>query len=154
MVTDDREFVPAGFMPPTRFVVGDFRLEPLGAQHNDSDHAAWMSSIDYIRLLPGFPYGCWPREMSLADNLSDLERHADDFAEGRGFTYTVLDANEAVVGCLYIYPTKDGVHDTHVRSWLCESEARYDEAFRQAIAEWLGSDAWPFNHPLYEPLLD
>ena len=28
--------------------------------------------------------------MSLAENLRDLERHAQDFAERRGFTYTVL----------------------------------------------------------------
>jgi hypothetical protein len=83
----------------------------------------------------------------------DLERHAKDFAECTGFTYTVLDANEAVVGCLYIYPAKDGVHDTRVQSWLCEPEAGHEEEFRQAIAEWLVSDAWPFKRPLYEPLL-
>jgi hypothetical protein len=153
-VSDDYAFIPAGFQATTRFEVGSFRLEPLGAQHNDRDYAAWMSSIDYIRSQPGFPDGRWPREMSLAENLSDLERHAEDFAVGRGFTYTVLDSNAAVVGCLYIYPANDGVHDTRVQSWLRESEAGYDEAFRQAVAEWLVSDAWPFKRPLYEPLLD
>jgi hypothetical protein len=153
-MSDDRGFVPAGFQPSTRFAVGIFRLEPLGAEHNDRDYAAWMSSIEYIRSLPGFPDGRWPREMSLAENLSDLERHAKDFAECRGFTYTVLDSNQAVVGCLYIYPANDGVHDTRVQSWLRESETGHDEAFRLAVAEWLVSDAWPFKRPLYEPLLD
>jgi len=37
-------------------------------------------------------------------NLGDLERHARDFAERRGFTYTVLGAGE-VIGCVYIYLT-------------------------------------------------
>jgi hypothetical protein len=31
------------------------RLEPLGPQHNQSDHAAWMSSIEHIRSTPGYP---------------------------------------------------------------------------------------------------
>jgi hypothetical protein len=152
-MSDDRAFVPTGFQPSRRFAVGPFRMEPLGAEHNDRDYAAWMSSIDYIRALPGFPDGRWPREMSIEENLSDLERHAQDFAECRGFTYTVLDSNDAVVGCLYIYPANDGIHDTVVTSWLRQSEAGHDQAFRQAVAEWLVSDAWPFRHPLYEPLL-
>jgi len=109
--------------------------------------------MEHIRSLPGYPDGRWPREMSLAENLNDLERHAKDFAEGRGFTYTVLDSGDDVVGCLYIYPCTDGVHDATVQSWLRESEAGNDEAFRQAVAEWLVSDAWPFTRPLYEPLL-
>jgi hypothetical protein len=38
--------------------------------------AAWTASMDRIRATPGFPDGSWPREMSLSDNLRDLERHA------------------------------------------------------------------------------
>jgi hypothetical protein len=147
-------FVPAGFQPPTNFAVGAFRLEPLGAEHNDRDYAAWTSSMEHIRSLPGFPDGSWPREMSLAENLGDLERHARDFAECRGFTYTVLDSSDDVVGCVYIYPSKDGVHDAGVQSWLRASEAGHEESFRQAVAEWLVSDAWPFNRPLYQVELE
>ena len=147
-------FVPAGFRPPTRFSVGAHRLEPLGPEHNDRDYEAWTSSMEYIRSLPGFPDGSWPREMSLAENLGDLERHARDFAEGRGFTYTVLDADDDVVGCVYIYPSKDGIHDASVQSWLRASEAEHEAAFRAALAEWLVSDAWPFQRPLYQVELD
>ncbi len=32
----------------------------------------------------------WPHQMGLAENLRDLERHAQDFIARRGFTYTVL----------------------------------------------------------------
>jgi hypothetical protein len=34
------EFVPLDFDPPTSLVTQDFRLEPLGPQHNRADHAA------------------------------------------------------------------------------------------------------------------
>ena len=153
-MSEDPAFVPTDFRPPSSFAVGAFRLEPLGPAHNDRDYAAWTSSMDHLRSLPGYPDGRWPREMSLADNRRDLERHARDFAERKGFTYTVLDAGDDVVGCLYIYPCDDGVHDATVLSWLRESEAGHEEAFRQGIAAWLRSDDWPFTRPLYEPLLD
>ena len=146
-------FVPAGFEPPTRYVAAPFRLEPLGPEHNERDHAAWTSSIDHIRRSPGYPDGNWPRPMSLEENRSDLERHARDFRDRKGFTFTVLDPDDDVVGCVYVYPARDGVHDAVVQSWVRESEAEHDGALRQAIADWVTSDAWPFERPLYEPLL-
>jgi hypothetical protein len=68
------EFVPVGFDPPTSLATNQFRLEPLGPQHNRADHAAWMSSIEHIRSMPGFPDGNWPPRtgMTLEENLSDL----------------------------------------------------------------------------------
>jgi hypothetical protein len=40
--------------------------------------------------------------MPLSDNLRDLKRPAQDFAERRGFTYTVLSASTGkVIGCVY-----------------------------------------------------
>ena len=86
----DQLFVPADFAVPDGLTAGEFRLEPLGPQHNASDYAAWTASTDHIRATPGFAGGSWPHEMSLAENLRDLERHAQDFAARRGFTYTVL----------------------------------------------------------------
>jgi hypothetical protein len=110
--------------------------------------------MDHIRRSPGFDsVRSWPREMSLAENRTDLERHARDFRERTGFTFTVLDPHDDVVGCVYVYPADDGVHDARVRSWVRASEAERDAALRQAVAGWLTSDAWPFVRPLYEPLL-
>ena len=102
-------FVPGDFVVPRELVAGGFRLEPLGPQHNEGDYRAWMSSIDHIRSTPGFQGRSWPpREMTLAENLADLEAHAEDFAARSGFTYTVLaeDGGE-IVGCVYIYPAAD-----------------------------------------------
>lgn len=146
-------FVPADFDPPSSFVAGSFRLEPLGPQHNERDYAAWTSSTEHIRRTPGFRTGTWPREMSLDENRADLERHAKDFRERTGFTYTVLDAGDDVVGCVYVYPARDEDHDALVQSWVRASEAAAEDAFRRALADWFSSEAWPFERPLYEPLL-
>ena len=74
-------FVPTDFEPPTTLGSDHFRLEPLGPQHNEADHAAWTSSIAHVRSTPGFPDGNWPppEGMSLDRNLDDLRRHAGDF---------------------------------------------------------------------------
>jgi hypothetical protein len=82
-------FVPTDFDVPVSFDGTGFRLEPLGAAHNERDHEAWMSSIEHIHATPGFdgPDADWPAPMSLEGNLSDLVRHADDFAARTGFTY-------------------------------------------------------------------
>jgi hypothetical protein len=153
-LSEQDSFVPADFDPPTRFAVGNFVLEPLSPEHNERDYAAWTSSMEHIRRTPGFPDGNWPREMSLEENRADLERHARDFAARTGFTFTVLDASDDVVGCVYVYPARDGVHDASVQSWVRESEAAHEDGFRRAVADWLTSDAWPFRRPLYAPLLD
>ena len=152
-MAESASFVPTDFDPPTSFTAGELRLEPLGPEHNERDYAAWTSSMEHIRRSPGFAEGNWPHEMSLDENRSDLERHARDFVDRTGFTYTVLDASDDVVGCVYIYPARDGHHDANVRSWVRESEAALDDALRHAIADWLTSDAWPFERPRYVPLL-
>jgi hypothetical protein len=137
-------FVPPEFAVPAEVIFGDLRLVPLGPEHNAADHAAWTSSIDHIRATPGFPDGSWPTLMSLADNLRDLERHAEDFRVRRGFTYTVLDADGDVIGCLYIYPSKDEHVDAEVSSWVRVDRSDRDRPLADAVRAWLRDD-WPFG---------
>jgi hypothetical protein len=153
----DELFVPEDFAAPDGLVAGEFRLAPLGPQHNEADYAAWAGSIDHIRATPGFPDGRWPREMSLSDNLRDLERHARDFAERRGFTYTVLSTGSGdVIGCVYIYPasghmpTAEGRRHAHVQSWVCADCAALDPVLYDAVLAWVGRD-WPFDSIEYAP---
>ena len=47
-------FVPEDFAVPGGLIAGDFRLVPLGPQHNEADYAAWTARIDHIRGTPGF----------------------------------------------------------------------------------------------------
>jgi RimJ/RimL family protein N-acetyltransferase len=142
-------FVPDDFQPPPRLVTDDFLLEPLGPEHNEEDHEAWSSSIEHIRATPGFHDSRWPRVMTLDENRADLERHARDFAARSGFTYTVLDPSDrGVIGCVYIYPDKDGVHDAAVSSWVRATHAACDAPLRELVSRWL-AEAWPFVRIAY-----
>ncbi|WP_028650285.1 hypothetical protein [Nocardioides halotolerans] len=143
------EFVPAGFEPPTSLVTDRFRLEPLGPQHNEADHAAWMSSIEHIRSTPGYSESStWPpREgMTLEANLGDLRRHADDFERRAGFTFTVLDPEDAddVVGCVYLYPSRSDEAVVVVHTWVRADRAELDVPLADAVAAWLSTD-WPWE---------
>jgi hypothetical protein len=142
-------FVPDNFQPPVELVADDFLLEPLGPQHNEADYAAWSSSIEHIRATPGFSESRWPHEMSLDENRADLERHARDFAERSGFTYTVLDPSDRdVIGCLYIYPDKKCDDDAVVTSWVRATRAELDAPLRELVSRWL-AEAWPFERVSY-----
>ena len=145
-------FVPAGFDPPRELVVPEMRLVPLDVEHNESDHAAWSSSIAHIRATPGFESADWPplEGMSLDANRGDLEEHARDFAARTGFTFTVLrPGTDEVIGCVYIYPAKDDEHDARVRSWVREDVAELDARLHAAVSRWL-ADRWPFDRVLYD----
>jgi hypothetical protein len=154
-------FMPEDFVPPSGLVTPDVVLEPLGPEHNERDYAAWTSSMEHIHATPGFrdedhdtpapEGGRWPRPMTLEQNLGDLVRHAADFAARRGFTFTVLDPDSHdVIGCLYIYPERDGVHDAIVESWVRASRAELDPVLWLTVTAWL-ADAWPFTNPRYAP---
>ncbi|MEV0055986.1 N-acetyltransferase [Saccharopolyspora shandongensis] len=145
-----RAFVPDDFPVPQGLSGNGFRLEPLGPQHNEADHEAWTSSIEHIHATPGFPDGRWPPPdgMSLAENLRDLERHADDFVNRAGFTYTVLDDGGKVIGCVYIYPSHANQQVVEVSSWVRADRGELDGPLHDAVTAWLSSD-WPFDEIQY-----
>ncbi len=141
-------FVPDSFEPPLALAGEGFRMEPLGPEHNERDHEAWMSSIEWIRSTPGYsPDGDWPAPMSLDSNLADLEMHERHFEERSGFTYSILDGHE-VVGCLYIHPSDDPNHDASIRSWVRESRSEMDLPVHRSVLNWIDR-SWPFECPQY-----
>jgi len=84
-VADSTEpFVPADFEPPLGLDEPQFRLRPLGVEHNESDYAAWTSSLAHIHATPGFKADGWSQPMTLEENRGDLARHAADFVRGAG----------------------------------------------------------------------
>jgi len=155
----DQLFVPVDFAVPGGLTAEEFRLEPLGPQHNNADYAAWTASIGHIQATPGFAGKSWPHQMSLAENLRDLERHARDFAERRGFTYTVLSTGTGeVIGCVYIYPPRGetqagagaGEQQAAVSSWVRADHAALDLVLYHTVRAWLERD-WPFRSIEYAP---
>jgi hypothetical protein len=142
-------FVPSEFVVPRALATDQFRLEPLGPRHNDSDYEAWSSSVEHIHATPGWETSSWPDGRSPADNLRDLQRHARDFENRAGFTYTVLDpATDDVIGCVYIYPDKTEPHDARVLSWVRASRPELDLPLWRAVTAWLAED-WPFERVAY-----
>jgi RimJ/RimL family protein N-acetyltransferase len=145
------EFVPSDFEVPRRLETLEFVLEPLGPAHNEQDYDAWTSSQEHIHSTPGWETSTWPREMTADENRADLQRHADDFRNRRGFTYTVLDpATRAVIGCVYIYPLPDGDHDARALSWVRATHAELDVPLWRAVSDWLAAE-WPFRSVEYAP---
>lgn len=148
----EEAFVPDDFVVPLGLIGSGFHLEPLGPQHNESDLRAWTSSIDHIRSTPGFSDGDWPPAggLTLAENLRDLERHANHCRERVGFTYTVLDDEDQVVGCVYIYPARQDRRIAKAWSWVSASRAELDQVLHDAVANWLETE-WPFSEIVYRP---
>jgi len=145
--------VPDDFVVPHELVEERFRLEPLGPQHNERDHAAWTNSIEHIRSTPGFTNSTWPPAdgMSLDANLGDLRRHADDFANRVGFTYSVIEVpGEDVIGCVYMYPARGEDGTVKVSSWVRVERADLDKPLHDAVFAWLAAD-WPFAQVRYAP---
>ncbi|MEV8536357.1 N-acetyltransferase [Streptomyces sp. NPDC051211] len=143
-MSDQQAFVPADFEVPRSLVADGFRLEPLGEEHNERDHAAWSGSIAHVRATPGFGRKWPPVEgMSLEANREDLARHARDFEARTGFTYSVLDGDE-VIGCLYIYPAREEPDRVHVASWVRADRAELDVSVYETVSRWL-AERWPFE---------
>ncbi|MEV5594282.1 N-acetyltransferase [Streptomyces sp. NPDC052496] len=151
-------FVPADFAVPGELLTPRFRLEPLDPGHNLADHTAWTSSIAHIKATPGFAGRGWPPAagMTLEENLGDLKRHAQDFEHRTGFTYSVIGIPDGeVIGCVYIYPVRDGHGGqggggAEVRSWVRADRAELDRPLYEAVRDWLAAD-WPFETVSYAP---
>src|SRR5690348_1322212 len=95
--------VPDDFVVPRELRCAEFRLEPLGPDHNARDHQAWMSSIPHLQATPGFEDHGWPPDegFSAEQNLGDLQRHADEFERRVAFAYSVLRPDsDDVIGCV------------------------------------------------------
>ena len=133
-------------MVPEVLVAAGFRLELLGPQHNEADHAAWMSSIEHIRSTPGFDRG-WPPAagMTLAENLADLNSHAERSRRRVDFAYSVLDATTGeVIGCVYFKPSRTAEGQVEALSWVRATRVERDGPLTDVVGAWL-SEAWPFE---------
>ncbi len=89
--------------------------------------------------------------MTLQDNMGDLVRHAKDFEERSGFTYTVAEAGTGeTIGCVYIYPARAGAEgDAQVKSWVRADRAHLDAELYRAVRDWIAAD-WPFTDFRYD----
>ena len=144
-----------GFGPPGRLDTQRVHLEPLGPQHAELDHAAFMASREYLRRT--LQWGDWPRaDMTVDQNAADLRRYWTRFALREGYAYTVLSPDRTrCLGCVYLEPERiDHGADPSVllAYWVAESElaADLDRHLVAAVLDWLASE-WPFETVFVAP---
>ena len=62
----------------------------------------------------------------------------------QGFTYTVIEGDDNVIGCVYIYPSEQPGFDAELRSWVRGDRAHLDAVLYRVVRLWL-ADVWPFT---------
>jgi hypothetical protein len=142
-------FVPDGYAVPRTQRFTQFTLEVLSPHFAAQDYAAVTTSADAIRHIFG-PANGWPApNLSFAENLADLERHAREFADRVAFAYALVSPDgERYLGCLYIrpIPSKQTAFDAAAFFWLSRLADRGDLAERVLgdVQAWLKA-SWPFT---------
>ncbi len=86
--------------------------------------------LQALRIVNGRP----SVGVSLAQNLRDLQRHADDVDRRVGFTHTVLGDGDRVIGCVHTYPARSDSRIAQVQSWVRASWAELDLVLHDAVA--------------------
>lgn len=140
-------FVPDSFDVPQKLTTNKFVLKPLTVEMCAMDYEAVMADPDLIRGSyrdqPEWP----PADMTLAQNLKDLQDHEGEVTTRRAFTYSVLSPDEShCVGCVYIYPSQSPDFDADIFMWTTTID-RYPVLFA-TVRDWV-IHAWPFKKVQY-----
>jgi hypothetical protein len=137
-------FVPPDFVVPQTLETGEFRLRMLTVNDVIKDYDAVMSSAEHCKTIwPGLG---WPEGLTLEQNLIDLGWHQKEFQLRRSFAYTVVNLSEsAVLGCVYIEPTKRRGYDAVAFLWARQSELAggLEDRLYERVKRWIKTD-WPF----------
>jgi hypothetical protein len=138
-------FVPLDFKVPQTVETDEFRLRMLTVNDVIKDYDAVMSSVNHCKTI--WPSLGWPEGLTLEQNLIDLAWHQKEFQTRRSFAYTVVNlAESAVLGCVYIEPTKRVGFDAVAFLWARQSELAggLEDRLYARVKNWLEAD-WPFK---------
>ena len=105
---------------PRSFSLGEFQFSILGPDCADEDFQAVTSSEAHLTGLFGSD---WPKGLTWARNLADLQRHAREFDEKFAFAWVVRNATGGYLGCVYLQPEGLERHARTVFLWLQVSES-------------------------------
>ena len=143
------QFVPDDFKIPASLETDRFRLRMLSVDDVEKDYEAVIESRELLHTMFGGP---WPRlGFTLEENLSDLERHQQEFLSRKAFAYTVVSLDETkIVGCVYINPPETADSDAVVVMWVRQTEydKGLDEILFNRVRDWISS-IWPFRRVSY-----
>jgi hypothetical protein len=149
-------FIPDSFVPPRVHETHRLYLQVLSGDHAVQDYECVMECADGIRGVFG-PDNGWPaKDMTLAENLSDLIRHEREFFAREAFAYSIFEKSMAhrYVGCLYIKPIKSRLENDRrkalfqAQAFCWFSPAAIDHEFvnlaADEIVQWVET-SWPFT---------
>jgi hypothetical protein len=142
-------FVPPDFNVPASLETSEFLLRMLTVNDVVKDYDAVITSIEHCKTI--WPGGNWPEDLTLEQNLIDLGWHQKEFQTRRSFAYTVVRLNaSAVLGCVYIMPTRKHGFDAEVYLWARQSEidSGLEDRLYAAVQEWVAGN-WPFSAVAY-----
>ena len=105
---------------PRSFSLGEFQFSILGPDCADEDFQAVTSSEAHLSGLFGSD---WPKGLTWAGNLADLQRHAREFDENFAFAWVVRNPTGGYLGCVYLRPEGLERHARTVFLWLQVSES-------------------------------
>ena len=142
-------FVSQDFEVPETLVSEKFKLEILAPPVAKVDYEAVMSSKSRLRMVFGVQAE-WPREnMTLEDNVRDLEMHEEEFKTRKAFAYSILTpSGDRALGTIYIDPSRVSTYDCEVQFWLRDDSIRLDAELYRIFKEWM-STCWKFSNIVY-----
>ena len=146
----NRPLVPDDFDVPQVLETERLRLRPLTINDAIKDFDAVTTSEQRLRTVYD-PGGDWPSGLTLEQNIIELGWHQVEFQLRTSFAYTVVSLDESeVMGCMYIYPTRNSDYDAGITMWVRQSrvDEGLDEHLFATVESWI-ADCWPFTNPAY-----
>lgn len=131
-------FIQKSFNVPLKLNTESFILEILTPKVGTLDYDAVMSSKERLRGVFA-PKTKWPSDdMTLEQNIADLERHEKEFYAREAFAYTVLSLDrKRCLGCVYIDPPSISEFDCEVYLWLRDDAIDLDHKLLNTVKKWL-----------------
>ena len=143
--------VPSNFKVPVGLKNDKILLRMLSVSDVELDYEAVMSSKSHLRHVFA-ESDSWPADdMTIEENLEDLQKHEREFISREAFTYTVMNPPEdRCLGCLYIKPSGKKNFDAAVYMWVRADELSngLDEELFGIVASWI-KENWPFKNVVY-----
>lgn len=142
-------FVPRDYIVPETLETSEFRLRMLTVNDVVKDYDAVITSVGHCKTI--WPGGKWPEGLTLEQNLIDLGWHQKEFQTRRSFAFTVVRLDEsAVLGCVYIVPTRKRGFDAEAYLWARQSElaSGLEERLYATVRDWIATK-WPFSGVAY-----
>jgi hypothetical protein len=148
-----KSIIPEEFVIPEILRTEHILLRCLTVDDVIKDYDAVITSIEHLQKTK--PFGLksnWPtKDLTIEQDLIDLEWHQKEFQNRSSFAYTVMSLKEeSCLGCLYIYPSEKEEFDCEVTMWVRESEVEkgLDRHLFETVEKWI-HDVWPFKRPAY-----